>query len=189
VKPRVALALLAALAGAAALWISLGSPLPLGKPSTAHRASAAPVWESEAPAPRTEPWREVVADWSALGQQLDAMGADLGAVATQREVSRIVARWLELDRRAAVAWLARHRGEARFDPIAAGAAQCLVASGDYATAQTVAETIVLPELREWAHREAWAAAYERRLVGEADVRASGLSAASAAAIMSGAHRD
>lgn len=98
-------------------------------------------------------------------------------------------RWLHYDRAAVLDWLARHAGDQRFDPVVASVAQALIAEGNFADAQQLADLIVDPPVAAWVQLEAWGTAYERGLVTEAELRASGLAPDALLSIASGSHRD
>lgn len=128
-------------------------------------------------------------DWSNLRRRLDGMAPRLSAIEVQREVNRLVQHWFRSDRAAALAWIFAHRGDVRFDPVAASVAQSLVALGDFGEAQKLADGITDPSVSDWVHQEAWSVALERGLVTADQIKNSGLPQAAVNSVLSGAHRD
>jgi hypothetical protein len=151
-------------------------------------AATEPTWResSTVPVSNTETDSAPAAE---LRRRLEEASTRLPDIAAQREASRLALHWLKLDRDALLAWLNRPRDNNHLDPVRASVSQVLAAGGEFEQAQRLAESITEPAIYEWAHQNALAQAYERKIITADQVRNSGLSPAAIDNILNGSFRD
>jgi hypothetical protein len=190
-------AAVAALLAAGGFWLSgdgRPSAIPvtpgsrqMSAPREAAFSTMDPVWR-EAPAVAESPAPKAPDPNAELRRRMEEACARLPDIAAQREASRTALRWLKLDRAATLAWLEQPHG-ANLDPILTSVSQALAGDGECTQAQLLAEFITDPAIYEWAHQNALAHAYERKLITTEQLRSSGLSPAAVENILGGSFRD
>lgn len=151
----------------------------VAEPKSAESAAVSNIQLQPAPAQPAAVYRTYVG----------LVAADLRTAEQVDDLNRVLARWAAIDPAGAGEWLAEREDQPFFAPAAELISSHLVASGNVTLALQWANMIKEPARHAQALQTVCGAAYRAGLMGEAQVRASGLTPERVTSILSGAAID